>query len=192
MNKERNWTVLFVGGASGSGKSSVAYELGRYYNVNVVEVDDISLALKAMTTQELLPAIHYWNTGVNWMDIGIDGNVQWLIDVSKEIMPALKAIVEDHLKSNVPVIIEGDFIHPELLISFDNLNVKSIFIYEPDKNQIVQNYHAREGGNLQNFRADVSSSYGNWLVEVSGKLGLKVIESRPWDTVVARIIDSIY
>lgn len=27
MNKDRNWTVLFIGGASGIGKSSIAYEI---------------------------------------------------------------------------------------------------------------------------------------------------------------------
>ncbi|MBU3145193.1 hypothetical protein [Clostridium sp. CF012] len=38
MNRDRNWTVLFIGGASGMGKSSVAYELAHFYNVNVMEV----------------------------------------------------------------------------------------------------------------------------------------------------------
>ena len=41
MNKDRNWTVLFIGGASGVGKSSIAYEIARFYGVNVLEADDI-------------------------------------------------------------------------------------------------------------------------------------------------------
>ncbi|MGH4124243.1 MAG: hypothetical protein ACREV6_15055 [Clostridium sp.] len=55
----------------------------------------------------------------------------------------------------------------------------------------MQNYLAREGGELQHFRADTSAEYGDWLVDTCGKLGIKVIESRPWDTVVDRIIESI-
>lgn len=191
LNRDRNWTVLFIGGASGVGKSSVAYELAHFYNVNVMEADDICQAVKAMTTKEILPAIHYWSTGINWMDIGVSGNVKWLIDVSQEMIPGLKAIVDNHIEADVPVIIEGDFIHPEFTVSFENPKVKSLYIYEPDKNQIVQNYLAREGGELQHFRADISAEYGDWLVDTCRKLGIKVIESRPWDTVVDRIIESI-
>ncbi len=54
LNKNRNWTVLLIGGASGMGKSSIAYELARFYNVNVMEVDDVYQAVKAMTTREVL------------------------------------------------------------------------------------------------------------------------------------------
>lgn len=191
MNRDRNWTVLFIGGASGMGKSSVAYELADFYKVNVMEVDDICQAVKAMTTRENLPAIHYWSTGINWLDIGVSGNVKWLIDVSKEMIPGLKAIVNNHIETDVPVIIEGDFIHPEFVVSFENPKVKSLYIYEADKNQIVQNYLAREGGELQHFRADISAEYGDWLVGTCAKLGIKVIESRPWDNVVDRIIENI-
>lgn len=191
MNRDRNWTVLFIGGASGTGKSSVAYKLADFYNVNVLEVDDICRAVKAMTSRESLPAIHYWSTGINWTDIGVSGNVKWLIDVSKEMIPGLKAIVNNHIEADVPVIIEGDFIHPEFVASFEDPKVKSIYIHERDKNQIVHNYLAREGGKLQHFRADISAEYGDWQVDTCRKLGIKVIESRPWDTVVDRIIESI-
>ncbi len=192
MNRDRNWTVLFIGGASGMGKSSVAYDLARSYKVNVMEADDICQAVKAMTTKELLPAIHYWSSGIDWMDIGVSGNVKWLIDVSKEMIPGIKAIVENHIESGVPVIIEGDFVHPELTVSFENPKVKSIYINEPDKNQILQNYLAREGGELQHFRADISIEYGAWLVDTCEKLGIRVVESRPWNSVVNRIIESTF
>ncbi len=187
----RNWTVLLIGGASGMGKSSVAYELARLYKVNIIEVDDIFQAVKTMTTKEILPAIHYWSTGINWKDSGVSSNVKWLIDVSKEMTPGLKAIVDNHIESDVPVIIEGDFIYPDFAASFKNPKVKKVYIYEADKNQIIQNYLSREGGELQHFRADISAEYGDWLVDSCTKLGIKVIQAKPWDSVVGRIIESI-
>jgi 2-phosphoglycerate kinase len=72
MEINRNWTVLFIGGSSGTGKSSIAYEIARFYGVNVLEVDDIHLTVETVTTKENFPAIHYWNTSINWKDIGID------------------------------------------------------------------------------------------------------------------------
>jgi hypothetical protein len=88
----------------------------------------------------------------------------------------------------VPVIIEGDFINPEFTLSFENAGVKSIYIHESDKNQILQNIFAREGGDLQYFRADISIAYGNWLKNTCEKMGIKFIESRPWNNLLNRVI----
>ncbi len=191
MNSTRNWTVLLIGGASGMGKSSVAYEIARFYGVNVLEVDDVELLIEAVTTKEEFPAIHYWSTGVNWMDIGVDDNVNWLIDVSKEMMPALKKLVVRHIEDRLPIIIEGDFLHPELIKFIDHPEVKSIFVNEPDVNQILQNYQAREGGELQQYRAEISIAYGKWLADTCNQNGIPVIESRPWDNVLARVLNML-
>ncbi len=191
MKNNRNWTVLFIGGASGTGKSSIAYKIAQYYGVNVLEVDDIHLSVEAVTSKDSFPAIHYWNSGVNWMEIGVDANVQWLIDVSKEMIPVLKKLVNRHIADKLPVIIEGDFIYPEFTLSFDNPEVKSIFVNETNKDQILQNYLSREGGDLQNYRADISIAYGKWIADTCNKNGISLIEARPWDTVVTRVIQTL-
>ena len=191
MNQIRDWTVLLIGGASGTGKSSIAYEIARVYGVNVLEIDDVELLIETVTTKEEFPAIHYWSTGVNWRDIGVDDNVNWLIDVGKEMMPALKKLVERHLEDKLPIIIEGDFLHPELIKSLDHKEVKSFFVNEPDLNQILQNYQAREGGELQHYRAEISIAYGKWLADTCNQYGIPVIEPRPWDTVLERALNML-
>ena len=191
MSNNRNWTVLFIGGPSGTGKSSIAYEIARFYGVNVLEVDDIHLSIETVTTKESFPAIHYWNTGVDWKDIGVDGNVNWLIDVSKEMIPVLKELVNRHIEDKLPIIIEGDFIYPEFTMSFENPEVKSIFVNESDINQILQNYLSREGGDLQNYRAEISVAYGKWITDTCNQNGIRLMESRPWDTALTRAIKSL-
>lgn len=191
MKIDRNWTVLFVGGSSGTGKSSLAYEIARYYGVNVLEVDDINLSVETVTTKEDFPAIHYWSTGIDWKDIGVKGNVNWLIDVSKEMVPVLKALVERHIEDKLPIIIEGDFIYPEFAVSFNNPEVKSIFVNEPDINQIMQNYLSREGGDLQQYRAEISIAYGKWIADTCKTNNISVIEARPWNTALTRAIESL-
>ncbi|MFI6217953.1 hypothetical protein ACIBCD_38605 [Nocardia brasiliensis] len=59
---ERDWQVLLLGGASGSGKSRLSYPLARHYRVPLVEVDDLVLAVQAMTTPAQQPMLHYWDT----------------------------------------------------------------------------------------------------------------------------------
>lgn len=190
LNAERTWDVLLIGGASGSGKSSISYPLSRFYNVNLVEVDDFQVILETMTTPETLPSIHYWNTHPEWQKEGVASTVSQLIDVGRTLMPGLTAVVNNHIESNSPMILEGDFILPEFSASFSNPRIKSVFIYEPEKEQILQNYLEREGS-LQQYRADVSYAYGNWLADSCSGLGLPVIESRPWDNLMERVIDSL-
>ncbi len=186
-----DWTVLFIGGPSGAGKSSIAYELARHYGVNVVEADDIHQALEAMMTAEQLLLMHYWKNGRDWRAAGADENVKWLRGVGCEMMPALKAVAERHIVDDLPVIIEGDFIHPELAMSFESPRVKTVFIVEAEKEQLIKNYLAREGGEEQSYRAEISVKHGNWLKEVCGKAGIPVIEARPWETAKDRVIESL-
>ena len=164
-----NWDILIIGGASGSGKTSISRKLARHYGVDLVRVDDFQVLLEAMTTPETLPEIHYWGTNPNWRDEGAEAAVDRLTNASQALKPGLYAVVNDHLDENIPMILEGDFILPEFAASFDNPRVKSIFIYEPSKEQILKNHLEREG-EVQQFRADVSHLYGSWIVE-----------SRPWE-----------
>ena len=181
--KERNWTVLIIGEASGTGKSSLAYKLTDYYKVNVLEMDDITEAVKAMSPKENLPAIY----SEDFFGAGVDGNVKWLINVSNELFPALKAIVDRHIEDELPVIVDGDFINPELLTSFDSTLVKIVFIQE-DKEQIELNYLLREGGDIQKYRAEISAKYNEWIAGTCLKFGIPLITARPWETAIERVL----
>jgi len=181
--EERSWTVLLIGGASGTGKSCLAYALADYYGVNVLEFDDLTEAVKAMTPKEYLPVIY----SEDFFGAGVDGNVKWLTGVSVELFPALKAVIERHIEDKLPVIIEGDFFHPELVAPFINKDIKAIFVQEENE-QILKNYLSREGGDLQKYRADISSKYGEWISDTCLNCGITLIEARPWDTSLDRVV----
>jgi len=61
MNNKRNWTVLIIGGASGTGKSSIAYQLGEHYCVNVIEIDDIHQVMKKITSITTIKYLKKYN-----------------------------------------------------------------------------------------------------------------------------------
>jgi len=184
---ERAWDILIIGGASGSGKTSVSRPLSRLYGVDLVRVDDFQILLETLTP-ETLPAINYWSTHPNWRDEeSTDETVSKMVDTGRIFLPGLSAIIKDHLLENIPMILEGDFIHPELSASFNDPRIKTIFIHEPSQEQISQNYFVREGKH-QTHRASISYAYGNWLKENCKKHSIPIIESRPWDSLVERVI----
>lgn len=188
MKITRNWEILILGGASGTGKTSIGRQITHHYNIDLVRVDDFQMLLEATTTPETLPELHYWNTHPGWQDEGINNAVKRLVDVGRVLTPGLIAVIKDHIDEGIPMVLEGDFILPELVYSFDIPKVKSIFIHEPSREQILQNYIAREG-QLQQFRADASHAYGNWLLENCAKFDIPIIESRPWNNLMDRIFE---
>ena len=53
--EERPWDVLLLGGASGTGKSTVSYPLARHFGVALMEADDFTTVLERMTTPRAAP-----------------------------------------------------------------------------------------------------------------------------------------
>ena len=96
--------------------------------------------------------------------------VEHTIKVGQVMQTALEAVVANHLESETPVVLEGDFILPALgaqsaFEAWPNKGrVRGVFLVEPDEEQLVANFLQREPQHgPQRQRARVSWHYGQWL-----------------------------
>ncbi|GII25300.1 hypothetical protein [Planosporangium mesophilum] len=179
-----NWRVLLLGGASGTGKSSLSYPLARRYGSPIVEVDDLVEALQAMTTPEQQPMLHYWLTHPEAAQLPAGRIVDLQIEFARALRPAVEAVIANHVQSDTPVIIEGDYLLPGPLPDL----VRAAFVHEPDVDQLVHNYRLREPyAGQQHGRAEASARYGDWLAEQAVSYGIPVIKARPWETALERL-----
>ena len=190
MEQKLNWDILIIGGASGSGKTSISRPLSQLYGVDLVRIDDFQCLLEAIISPEMVPDLHYWKIEPNWRSESVEWVVERLKSVSQAWMPGLAAVIKDHLEENIPMILEGDFILPELSTVFSNPRIKTIFVHEPSREQILQNYLSREGTH-QAHRANISYAFGNWLKENCEKHNIPVVESCPWNNLMERVISKI-
>src|SRR5476649_2341858 len=99
--------VWLIGGAAGCGKSEVAYPLARKLGVPLVEIDDIVEALKAITTPQQQPALHYWQTHPEAVRLPPEEIVELHIAVTEVMAPAIEAVIGNHLETGTAVVIEG-------------------------------------------------------------------------------------
>jgi 2-phosphoglycerate kinase len=197
MESERSWQVLLIGGASGVGKTSVSYRLAAHYAVGITEVDDFHAILLRMTTPEGQPVIHYQRTHRDevrrW---GEDDRLGHMIRLSRALTPAIEAVIGNHIESRAPVVLDGDFLLPELALreAYAGIPaaglVRAIFLYEADEGRIASNYLAREGQE-QRGRARASWRHSEWLRQECARLGVAALPARPWETVLARCIAAI-
>lgn len=194
----RPWQVLLLGGPSGTGKTAVSYRLARYFGVGITEIDDFQVLLERMTTPEQQPVLHWWRTHPAFNRLSATAIFEQGLDVGRAMAPGLEAVIANHLETQTPVVLEGDFIHPALagLPSFagqpNEGRVRALFLHEADEQQLVSNFRQREPERgPQPTRARVSRLYGEWLAREAERYGLPVVAARPWDTVLDRVIAAV-
>jgi 2-phosphoglycerate kinase len=188
--------VLLIGGPSGTGKTRLSDPLARRFAFPIVEVDDIVEALMAMTTAEQQPALHYWTTHPEAARLPPEGILKLHLAVAEALEPALAAVVANHLETDTPIIIEGDYLVPAFAAgeSFGGIpangRVASVFLHEPDEAQLVANYAGREPADgEQRHRARVSALFGEWLAAEAARVGAPLIQPRPWSSLERRVVE---
>ncbi|MFF5917614.1 hypothetical protein ACFY8C_04625 [Streptomyces flavochromogenes] len=183
---EPPWRVLVVGGASGMGKTGVGRALARRYDVPVVEVDDILEALLAVTRPEHLPEVHIWRTHPEEARRAPESVVERQIAIAEALAPAIEAVVANHVDTDTPVILEGDYLLPRVVTPGGP--VRGVFLHEDDEARVTAGYLSREpAAGPQRHRARVSVLYGRWLAARAREAGVPVVAPRPWEDLADRV-----
>lgn len=180
-----SWTITLVCGASGVGKSHLAISLARGYGHPLGEADDVVTAVKALTTPENAPIMHLWDShpgAASWPPEKVAGHH---FTVAEALRPGLLAIITDHLAFDAPVVLEGDYVLPDLAVGFGGA-VHAVVVSEDDPDQLVANFATREPGPAQHGRAAVSILVGAELVNRARAAGQAVVSARPWHDLVER------
>ncbi|MEM7017340.1 MAG: hypothetical protein AAF512_08380 [Pseudomonadota bacterium] len=195
---QHTWDVLLIGGPSGTGKSSVSYPLARHFDMGITEVDDLFIALECLTTPEQQPEIHYWRTHPEATELPAEKILERQLALSRVMSPMITAVVNNHIETVMPIVLDGDYILPEIIAPPNNKQlldadrVQAVFLYEPDEQQIVKNFAQREPNEgTQTKRAQVSWLFGQWLKNECEQYGLIALPARPWDTLIPRINEAI-
>jgi hypothetical protein len=101
----------------------------------------------------------------------------------------------NHIESQAPVVLEGDFIlpalvaHPKIAPHYQAGQVRAVFVHESEEANFLSNFLRREPEvGPQALRAQVSWKYGQWLEQEAGRYGIPVFRARPWETAFDRLL----
>jgi 2-phosphoglycerate kinase len=146
-----SFTVMLIGGPSGVGKSVAGAAIGRQLGIPWLQVDDIRLALQfsGLVPPEHHPALFSF-LDPKERELPPEVYRDNLIAVGRMISGALRIVVESHIATAVPIVIEGDGILPEftaaLCKEFPTGAVRAVFIIENDADRLLANARARGRG----------------------------------------------
>jgi 2-phosphoglycerate kinase len=185
--------VVFVGGAPGVGKTSVARPLAARLGMDLTRVDDFYIVLERMTDPARYPAVHEWRLHPDRVLALDDAQmIEHTRSVSEVIGAAIAPVIAERLESGDGGVFEGDFIQPSFAAStsFDGVGadgrVRSVFLHDT-QDGFGANLTAREGEE-QRGRARISWNYSQWLRAECERLGVPAIPARPWETAVDRAL----
>lgn len=202
------WQVLLIGGSSGTGKSTVAQALAKTLGISHLLVDDLRIAIHAVTTPDQLPALHYFLTVDDITALTDEAFVEGLNGVGQALIPALREVISHHVA--VPavgrLILEGDGILPEFVnnLALADVNgralmdvetkVRAVFLYEAEEAQLLDNFMARSRGSNRSPSTEQRRyvhaiwQFGRRMKAEAERYDLPVISARPFDTLAQRIL----
>jgi len=197
---DRDWRVLLIGGATGSGKTSLALALGKYFDVPTLEGDVLRWAIESAVALGSDPDLHPFHDVELWNRPGPE-----ILDSSLRQSARLCQINEVVLArrhfSKRPLILESVWILPEFASqpSFNGIEmsgeVRSLFLYEQDVTALAERLYGRDGElglpSNQPSRLKMLYEYGLLMKERAEALGLPVLPSRPFETLVDRAIEAL-
>ncbi len=199
------WQVLVLFGASGTGKSTAARQIASGSGTTWMQVDDLRLALQysQVTLPTMTDRLYFFESTPDFWARPPDELLQAFIDVATVMAPAVRVVIDSHLATGVPMVIEGDGVLPFLVddpvlrLWVDSGAIRFCCVAAGSRTELIENMVRRgRGDHLDDhervaMQATANLAFNDWLVEMSRVLRIPVVPSRPFDTLPDRIKQAI-
>ena len=143
--------VILIGGATGTGKSTVATEIAYRLGITrVTSTDFIRQTMRAFFSHEFMPSIHYssFEAGRAVEDADVEDRVlAGFLEQSRQVMVGVRASLERALEEGWSMVLEGVHLVPGLLPSpLDGALVSACVLQISDETAHAQHFFTRESG----------------------------------------------
>lgn len=157
--KYKNWRslrnsqkplIILIGGASGVGTSSMAFELASRLRLkNIISTDMIREVMRKIVSKELSPVIHKSSfdahESIRTPSIRIDSVIEGFISHVDVVNVGIEAIIERSAKEGISTIIEGVHIVPGFIRKdlMENNNIIVFTLTVDDEEAHKQRFYSR-------------------------------------------------
>ena len=191
--------VILVGGATGTGKSTVATEIAYRLGITrVTSTDFIRQTMRAFFSHEFMPAIHYssFEAGLAVPDSD-DPLVAGFLEQSRNVLVGARASLERALEEGWSMVLEGVHLVPGLLpTALETALVSGCVLQISDETAHAQHFFARESGTDRPMakyldRFDEIRRLQRYIVGRAEREGVAVIENESADRATAAVAELV-
>jgi 2-phosphoglycerate kinase len=191
--------VILIGGATGTGKSTVATEIAYRLGITrVTSTDFIRQTMRAFFSHEFMPAIHYssFEAGVAVPDAD-DPLVAGFLEQSRQVLVGVRASLERALQEGWSMVLEGVHLVPGLLPTvLEHALVSACVLQISDETAHAQHFFTREAGADRPMakyldRFDEIRRLQRYIVDRADRAGVAVIENESADRATRSVAELV-
>jgi 2-phosphoglycerate kinase len=107
--------IVLIGGATGTGKSTVATEVAYRLGITrVTSTDFVRQTMRAFLTQDFMPSIHYSSFEVPPEEDGLSA-VEGFVEQTRNVLIGVRGVIERALQEGWSLVLEGVHLVPGML-----------------------------------------------------------------------------
>jgi 2-phosphoglycerate kinase len=194
--------VVLVGGATGTGKSTVATEVAHRLGITrVTSTDVVRQTMRAFFSSEFMPSIHFssFEAGpalATSDDDDGDRVLPGFLDQTRNVLVGVKAVLGRALEESYSLALEGVHLVPGMLPPVDGAVFCQVLLAIEDEDEHARHFFIRDNEGLRPFDKYLRAlpdirRIQDYLVERAGKTGVPVIENASMEAAVDQVIDLV-
>jgi 2-phosphoglycerate kinase len=195
--------VLLVGGATGTGKSTVATEAAHRLGITrVTSTDFIRQTIRAFFSVEFMPSVHHSSFEARPADSGGetgDPLIQGFLDQTKNVLVGVEAVIGRSLTEGWSIVLEGVHLVPGLVpVQIEGALVVHTVMRIEGEDVHRSHFHVRDAttGGMRAMeryltRLDDIRTIQDYIVDRAERTGVPVIESTNPERATAAVMDLV-
>jgi 2-phosphoglycerate kinase len=193
--------VVLVGGATGTGKSTVAVEVAHRLGITrVTSTDVVRQTMRAFFSREFMPSIHYssFEAAPSVAEEGLesDAMLRGFLDQTRNVLVGVKAVLGRALEEGYSVALEGVHLVPGLLEPVDGAVFCQALLAIEDENEHAAHFWTRDAEGVRPFDKYLRAlpeirRVQEYLVERATRVGVPVIDNTSVDLTVDSVVELV-
>ena len=188
--------VILIGGATGTGKSTVATEIAYRLGITrLTSTDSIRQTMRAFFSREFMPTVHYSSFGAGAaLPDADDPLVAGFLEQSRNVLVGVRASIDRALEEGWSIILEGVHLVPGLLPSrVEGALVCACVLSIDDETVHAQHFFSRTKGSLGDYLDSFAEirRLQDFIVGRAEHEGVAVIENASAERATADVIELV-
>ncbi len=143
--------IILVGGATGTGKSTVATEVAHRLGITrVTSTDFVRQTMRAFFSEEFMPSIHYSSfeaaSGLREPEQADDPVIAGFLEQTRYVLVGVRASIERALEEGWSMMLEGVHLVPGMLPRIDGALVVQCVLAIDDEEEHSTHFMVRDAG----------------------------------------------
>ena len=192
--------IVMVGGATGTGKSTVTTDVAHRLGITrVTSTDVVRQTMRAFFSREFMPSIHHSSfeaSAVTSDDVDVDAVLLGFLEQTRNVLVGVKAVLARALEEGYSLALEGVHLVPGLIEPVDGAVFCQVLLAIEDEDEHAGHFWTRDGEGLRPFEKYLRAlpeirRIQDYLIERAAKARVPVIENTNVDQTVDDVIDLV-